>query len=517
MEMKQNNNHALTAMDDYINKVYHMVLLLIPGACQCAGLLYTFEKIMGWLPTVEWMPLIIFDVTCLIYLGIGFFFVMTGSKNGVVKPGKLLGGKIYVAIIMIIQWNFIQYLIPATDFWGFAFFFVILTAFFLDIKLVAVVVVEILGSTVAAWFIGGQTYLPAQDDMFLANLLDRIVCLALSLPTIWLLTFFVSKFLVNAKKDELQRNNEQVQNVLSSVRSMSENLFNAGSALAKVTENENESADILSATSDELMQSSNLLGRKADESLQNLNELSSWEEVVSTNVEMVENTSHELLEKSSENAQVLQQLKSINGDVSQSMVTTVEVTRRLSEAVEEIAGALKLINKISTSTHLLSLNASIEAARAGAAGKGFAVVAQEVGSLANESKASLTEIEKILARVQDNVNAMMQHVEDNSDKLDKQNEHFNNVFAGMSEMTELINTSMKAIDAMGDARNKQGEVIRNTVSISKDIAESIRDENVKFNSINSMVESNVADIAEMSKQVSAINTMVDDINNILNK
>lgn len=145
------------------------------------------------------------------------------------------------------------------------------------------------------------------------------------------------------------------------------------------------------------------------------------------------------------------------------------------------------------------------------------MVAQEVGSLANESKASLTEIEKILARVQDNVNAMMQHVEDNSDKLDKQNEHFNNVFAGMSEMTELINTSMKAIDAMGEARNKQGEVIRNTVSISKDIAESIRDENVKFNSINSMVENNVADIAEMSKQVSAINTMVDDINNILNK
>ena len=127
--------HGLTAMDDYINKVYRMVLLLIPGACQCAGLLYTFEKIMGWLPTVEWMPLIIFDVTCLIYLGIGFFFVFTGSKNGVVKPGKLLGGKIYAAIILLIQWNFIQYMIPATDFWGFAFFFVILTAFFLDAKL----------------------------------------------------------------------------------------------------------------------------------------------------------------------------------------------------------------------------------------------------------------------------------------------------------------------------------------------------------------------------------------------
>lgn len=123
----ENKERKLTALDDYINKVYKIILLLIPGACQCASLLYTFEKFMGWLPDVSWVALITFDISCLIYLIIGIFFVKTGiDEDGFVKPGKLKGSKIFLIILEIVQFNFILYLVPATDFWGFAFFFVIL-------------------------------------------------------------------------------------------------------------------------------------------------------------------------------------------------------------------------------------------------------------------------------------------------------------------------------------------------------------------------------------------------------
>ena len=67
----------LTALDVYINKVYTIVLLAVPGACQAAGILYTFEKIIGLFPTVSWSMLIIFDITCLLYLAIVIFFVKT--------------------------------------------------------------------------------------------------------------------------------------------------------------------------------------------------------------------------------------------------------------------------------------------------------------------------------------------------------------------------------------------------------------------------------------------------------
>ena len=203
----------LSAFDDYTNSVYKIVLLLVPGACQCAGILYTFEKIMGWLPEVSWLALIIFDLTCLIYLLTGIYFVRTGFKDGVVAPSKLKGGKIFLIILEIIQFNFIMYMIPATDFWGFAFYFVILTAFFLDWKLLTIVSLEIGLSVCASWFIWGEIHLPANNIYFMPNMFDRIVCIVLSLPTIVLLAYLVHRFLVNAKQDEMERNNEHVRTV----------------------------------------------------------------------------------------------------------------------------------------------------------------------------------------------------------------------------------------------------------------------------------------------------------------
>ncbi len=166
----------LSALDEYINKVYILVLLLIPGSCECAGLAYTFSKLMGWLPTVSWSALIIFDVTCLIYLAISILLIKTGVKDGYVVQSKLKAGKIFIIVLMLIQFNFIIYMIPATDFWGFAFFFVILTSFFLDYKLVAVTSVEIAVSIALSWFLNGKVHLPARDVNFMVNMLDRIVC-----------------------------------------------------------------------------------------------------------------------------------------------------------------------------------------------------------------------------------------------------------------------------------------------------------------------------------------------------
>lgn len=511
----ENSKRTLTAMDDYINKVYTMVLLLIPGACECAGLLYTLAKVLGWLPSVKAATLIIFDITCLLYLAIGIILIKTGKKDGVVKPASLMAGKIFLALLMIIQFNFILYMIPATDFWGFAFFFVILSAFFLDWKLVAVISAEIGCSVVASWFLWGEIHKPAEGEHFYINFLDRSVCLVLSLVSIVVFTIFINKFLVNAKKDEMSRNMEQVSNVLAGVQSISEQLHTAGASLSQISESESASAETLAETSRQLLDSSNLLSQKTNESMSNLTELSKWEDVVTENVTKAEAASKNLLGKSSENEKLLKDLRAINSEVSESMKASTEMAEKLNKAVGEIDAALKLINDISASTKILSVNATIEAARAGAVGKGFAVVASEVGKLANDTQMSLKTIEPVIDRVQKNVHDITAQVCENSEKLETQNAYFTKVFAFMQDMTGLIGESGTAISAMGDAHGKQAEVIRKTVDINESIAESIRSENEQFHSIHTMASGNADNTAKLTAQAVTINGMVDNITELL--
>lgn len=511
----QKKSQSLTALDEYINKVYVIVLLLVPGACQCAGLLYSVEKAIGLFPTVSWTALIIFDITCLLYLAIGFYFVRTGFVDGIVSASKLKVAKLFLIIIMFIQYNFILYMIPSTEFWGYALLFVIATAFFLDVRMVLVTAIEISVSIFVSWFISGDTLLPIKDALFIPNLVARIVCLVLSLAFVVIMTWLVSYFLVNAKKDEMERNNEKVQLVLNSVQHLAQDLSAAGNSLSQISENESASAEELAATSNQLLESSNLLGDKTEESLSNLDDLHSWESVVADNVGKVEETSSQLLGKSHENEKLLNDLQSVNKDVSQSMDVTTKVAEKLSGAVQEIGVTLNLISDISTSTNLLALNASIEAARAGEAGRGFAVVAQEVGNLAASTKESLDEVKVVIQRVQSNVQEITLYVEENSQKLALQNESFANVFEGMKEMTQLLQTSVDTITTMGEAHGQQAEVIKSTVSINQAIAKSIKDEIEQFESIDAMAEGNATDIEQITEQVALINDMVSEVNELL--
>ena len=68
-------------------------------------------------------------------------------------------------------------------------------------------------SLFVGWGIRGTNLLPVKDELFLADILMCLVALVLSLTGLIIFVFFVAHFLVNAKKDELEKNNEHVRSV----------------------------------------------------------------------------------------------------------------------------------------------------------------------------------------------------------------------------------------------------------------------------------------------------------------
>ena len=329
--------------------------------------------------------------------------------------------------------------------------------------------------------------------------------------------FFVSYLLDNAKKEELEKNTEWVQNVLSEIQALSGSLYDAGLSLANTSENESASAKQLAATSQQLVDSSDQLISKTAESIDNLEELNACGSTVSENVQKVEATSKTLLEKSAENETLLESLHKINNEVSDAMKDTTEITQKLSEAVAEIGVTLNLISDISSSTNLLALNASIEAARAGEAGKGFAVVATEVGNLAKSTQNSLSVVQPVIERVQKNALEITTQVNENAEKMNTQNEYFENVFIHIRDITQLLKESSDAIEIMCDAHDRQTDVIKRTASINQDIVENIKNESEQFSAINAMAESNAKNTVNVSEQANVINNMVDRMKNLLNE
>ncbi len=88
------------------------------------------------------------------------------------------------------------------------------------------------------------------------------------------------------------------------------------------------------------------------------------------------------------------------GEIRATITETEKRIKRLGERSQEIQGIVEIINNIAERTHVLALNASMQAAAAGEAGRGFAVVADEVQRLAESSRDSTSQIATLVNNIQ---------------------------------------------------------------------------------------------------------------------
>ncbi len=187
----------LSSLDAYLNRVFKIIVLIIPTFCICASSSATILFLLGLFPVRCPALLPFFDASTLIYLAIGIYFIRTGfGEDGIVLPKKLRAAKLTMAILLIIQWNGISYIWPFRDLWAYTILFSVVLGFFFDFKLVLFETIGILISMFISWFIVGDALLPPRDDMFIADMAYRLIGIALMNFSINTITAFGGKFLI---------------------------------------------------------------------------------------------------------------------------------------------------------------------------------------------------------------------------------------------------------------------------------------------------------------------------------
>ncbi len=126
-------------------------------------------------------------------------------------------------------------------------------------------------------------------------------------------------------------------------------------------------------------------------------------------------------------------------DISGAVEISLDMSSELIDAMGKINDFVNIIKKIANKTQLLSLNAAIEAARAGGIeGRGFAIVAEEVKKLATASGDAATEVEKAIQEIRSRINDFSEAMNFNAQKVAVAREISRSARLALDSMIESI-------------------------------------------------------------------------------
>ncbi len=267
--------------------------------------------------------------------------------------------------------------------------------------------------------------------------------------------------------------------IADELASSSTQMSQAISSFTDNVQNEASTVEEISATIEEISAGMENVAKRADSQNQSLSSLINLLKNLSQTIETVADTMNasvkevELIaERSREGSQSLNQMNA-----------TMQV---LSKSSDDMKNIVKIINDISEQINLLSLNAAIEAARAGDFGQGFAVVADEISKLAEQTALSIKEIDGLIKQ--------------NSTEMAK----------GTHNITQAIQNIGFIINGVRDISASIEQVatkMKEQLTINTKVQSMITDVQVGSEEIKNATEEQRVAITEISQSISTINEL----------
>lgn len=229
------------------------------------------------------------------------------------------------------------------------------------------------------------------------------------------------------------------------------------SAVNRIVENSAEQAENSKSTSEHMR----LMG-------ENITETSAEVEALNSNAEFM----HQSSEKA---AETLSNLQHINSEVERIIGEVQEQTNRTNDSVQQIHKATAFITSIAEETDLLSLNASIEAARSGESGRGFAVVAEQIKKLSEQSNQSSSEIEETAMMLSEDSQKAVEIMQKMQEIIVSQSESMQDTQKVVEEVVTQIANSMQSIqqikettEHLANVRNEVLQAVETLSNIAQD-------------------------------------------------
>ncbi len=215
-------------LEEYYVKVTRLVINIIIISICIGSILFPSFKVLGCFNTMKWSSVIIFNLV----IAFPEIFIFRWLYRNVVVDGRLVS-KIFIrvkqvlSIVIFINYYGFTLLIPTGEFWYVAFYFIILAAFFLDIKMVVRITVGLIISMFSVCIINPLN-VPSQE-ILLQEMLMRISIIGLTTVGIMYLVHFAGNILLNVKMEEAKYKEdyyEKVEENQKNIREIRHNLIN---------------------------------------------------------------------------------------------------------------------------------------------------------------------------------------------------------------------------------------------------------------------------------------------------
>ncbi len=283
-------------------------------------------------------------------------------------------------------------------------------------------------------------------------------------------------------------------------------------SVSEISNRLNDSFSIMSSTTETFSNNAQNQAAAAEEIAATIEEISAGVENVATSagiqmikIEELVSRLDELSSQISGMKNKINEARTMTSSISAEAQTGGHSLKSMEESITSMnkrstamTGIINIINDISDRINLLSLNAAIEAARAGNAGRGFAVVADEISKLADQTFASVKEISSLIKAGEGESRQGLETVNSVVTSLSKiltGVTGINNMVESMSGFMENQVTTNKTVNKEASDVKQRAEEIQKASEIQKNATNEIMR---SISTINELTQANAAGAEEMS-------------------